>query len=46
MKSFQVIVKTPDSMTLSYPAIGACSIDVLMDALEQHGLCKVTVRPL
>jgi hypothetical protein len=45
MKSFFVVVKTSDAMTLFYSAIGATSFDVLNDALDRHGLCKVTVRP-
>ncbi len=45
MKSFEVVIRT-DLETLTYPAIGAHSFDVLDAALVRFGdaLRKVTVR--
>lgn len=43
MKSFAVVVRT-NLATFSYTAIGSHSVDVLTDALDRFGVCKVTVR--
>jgi hypothetical protein len=45
MKSFFVVVKTSEAITLFYSAIGAHSFDVWDQAIERFGICKVSVRP-
>ncbi|WP_175785310.1 hypothetical protein [Burkholderia ambifaria] len=50
MHSFMVKIKTPQGAVLTYPAIGAHSVAVSIDAQESaalvFGICYVSVRPL
>ena len=44
MSTFTVIVRTANGY-LTYPATGASSAAIHMDALDRFGACGVTVRP-
>jgi hypothetical protein len=46
MSSFTVTVRLPGCAPLSYPAIGTDSGAVHLAALERHGVCGVTVKPI
>ncbi len=45
MKTFSVTVRTATGTRHTYPAIAACSADVVVAAQEQFGPCAVFVTP-
>lgn len=46
MKTFSVTVRTATGTCHTYPAIAACSADVIVAAIDQFGLCAVFVAPV